>query len=63
MRNGIERDDDRPVSGQGLANDAPNPRRPYTAPELVEYGSVAKLTQTGGGSVFDFLGMMRMACL
>jgi hypothetical protein len=62
MRKGIERDDDRPVSGPG-ANDAVDPRRPYTAPELVEYGTVAKLTQTGGGSTFDFGGMMRMTCL
>jgi hypothetical protein len=39
-------------------------RRPYVAPELVEYGSVAKLTQTGGATFNDFMGMMRMmACL
>ena len=34
-------------------------RRPYAPPELVEYGTVSKLTQTGTGSVNDF-GMMRM---
>ena len=39
-------------------------RRPYVPPELIEYGTVAKLTQTGGGSLFDFGGMMRMmVCL
>jgi hypothetical protein len=40
-----------------------NGRRAYVAPALVEYGTVAKLTQTGGGSVSDFGNMMRMACL
>ena len=35
-------------------------RRAYVAPELIEYGTVAKLTQTGSGSVADFTGMMRM---
>jgi hypothetical protein len=25
-------------------------RRPYTAPALVRYGSIAKLTQTGGST-------------
>ena len=38
------------------------PKKPYTAPRLVEYGSVAKLTQTGGITVKD-LGSMRRACL
>jgi hypothetical protein len=37
------------------------PRRPYTAPTLVEYGSVAKLTQ-GNGTVRSGDGgaMMRL---
>lgn len=39
-------------------------RRPYVAPELIEYGTVAKLTQTGGRTTADFLfnlrGMQRM---
>jgi hypothetical protein len=35
-------------------------RRAYVAPALIEYGTVAKLTQTGNGSVGDFSGMMRM---
>ncbi len=39
-------------------------RRAYVAPELIEYGTVAKLTQTGGGSLSDFGAMMRMVtCL
>jgi hypothetical protein len=37
-------------------------RRAYVPPELVEYGSVSKLTQTGTGSFSDF-GMMMMTCL
>jgi hypothetical protein len=42
------------------ADGQPTSRRTYVAPELVEYGTVAKLTQTGSGSVVDFIGMMRM---
>jgi hypothetical protein len=38
-------------------------RRRYVAPALVEYGTVAKLTQAGGVSFNDFMGMMSMACL
>jgi hypothetical protein len=37
-------------------------RRPYTTPTLVEYGTVARLTQGLSGSGTDF-SMMRMACL
>jgi len=40
----------------------PTPKKAYTAPRLVEYGSVAKLTQTGGITVKD-TGGMRRACL
>jgi len=58
-REAIEREDDRPSPGE-----IGRVRRPYAPPELIEYGTVAKLTQTGGGSVFDFGGMMRMmTCL
>jgi len=28
-------------------------KKPYAAPEIVEYGSVAKLTQSGAGSISD----------
>jgi len=34
-------------------------RRPYVAPELVEYGTVAKLTQTGGTTNTDFAFNLR----
>ena len=34
-------------------------RRPYVAPELIEYGTVAKLTQTGGRTTADFLFNLR----
>ena len=40
-----------------------NGRRVYVPPELVEYGSVSKLTQTGTGSFADFGMMMMMTCL
>jgi hypothetical protein len=40
----------------------PADRRPYRTPELIEYGSVAKLTQSS--SMFGFDGtMMLMSCL
>jgi hypothetical protein len=44
---------------------ASNERKPYAPPRLIEYGTVAKLTQSGGATVFDFSGgMMRMmSCL
>jgi len=38
-------------------------RRPYWAPELIEYGSVAKLTQTGSMFGFDANVMMTGSCL
>ena len=34
-------------------------RQDYVAPELVEYGSIAKLTQTGGRTTVDFLFNLR----
>jgi len=55
QRKGIPLDADHPVP-----DDGGSARRAYVAPELVEYGTVAKLTQTGGASVADFFGMMRM---
>lgn len=42
------------------AGNAGRPRKPYVAPELIEYGSVAKLTQAGGQTVTDFLFWRRM---
>ena len=44
-------------------NIGPKPRRPYIRPELVEYGTVSKLTQTGTGLYSDGGMMMMMACL
>jgi hypothetical protein len=35
----------------------PRERRPYVAPELVEYGSIAKLTQSGSITMKDFGNM------
>ena len=56
--------DVRPPDDAGTMRDtAASGRRSYVAPVLVEYGTVAKLTQTGGGSITDFGAMMRMACL
>lgn len=43
-----------------MPGEAGHVRRAYAAPELVEYGTVAKLTQTGSGSIFDFIGMPAM---
>jgi hypothetical protein len=54
-RKEIARHDDRLAPG-----DARNTRRPYAAPELVEYGTVAKLTQGNSGSLSDFGGTMAM---
>ena len=46
------------------ADDAGGQRRTYVAPELVEYGTVAKLTQAGGQTVADFFTWRRMmTCL
>jgi len=39
-------------------------KKTYVLPSLIEYGSVAKLTQTGSGSGGDGgTGAMRMVCL
>jgi hypothetical protein len=52
-------DDQRAGTGDRSAETV---RRPYVAPELVEYGTVAKLTQTGGRTTVDFLfNLRRMA--
>ena len=32
---------------------APRTRRPYARPELVEYGSIARLTHTGGSTTTE----------
>jgi hypothetical protein len=54
----------RPNDDHPVADDGGRVPRAYMAPELFEYGTVAKLTQAGSGSVNDFFGMMRMmVCL
>ena len=53
-RDGTRRDDD------SAANDPASQRRPYVPPELVEYGTVAKLTQSGGATTKDLGSMQRM---
>ena len=42
-----------------------NIRKPYSPPTLVEYGNIAKLTQSGQGSAGDggLIGGMMMMCL
>jgi hypothetical protein len=35
-------------------------RKVYAAPHLLEYGSVAKLTQTGSGGLVDFMSSKAM---
>ncbi len=34
-------------------------RKRYEAPKLIEYGDIAKLTQTGGASTFDVVNKKR----
>jgi hypothetical protein len=38
------------------------PRKPYETPRLIDYGSVSKLTQTGGFTVADHGGTKQL-CL
>lgn len=38
-------------------------KRPYAAPRLTEYGSVAKLTQGGGSLQADSGSTFKMTCL
>jgi hypothetical protein len=52
---------DEPRDADNSEGAPPPDRRPYHTPELVEYGSVAKLTQGGGMSGTDF--QMMMSCL
>ena len=43
----------------------PAAKKPYSTPQLVDYGSIAKLTQTGNGTGADGGGIpgMTMVCL
>ena len=38
-------------------------KRPYATPRLIEYGSVAKLTQSGGSAQSDGISTFKMVCL
>ena len=51
----------RPASAEKPPASRPSRRR-YEPPRLVEYGSVGKLTQTGGNTVKDG-GNMKRVCL
>ncbi|NOT56170.1 MAG: hypothetical protein HOP18_16340 [Deltaproteobacteria bacterium] len=42
----------------------PQARKPYTPPQMIEYGQIAKLTRGASGTVGDGVGAMQMiACL
>ena len=63
MRDESRRPDDSPAT-DATPDRSGSGRRVYVAPELVEYGTVSKLTQGGTGSFNDGAGMMMMnACL
>lgn len=38
-------------------------KKAYVSPRFLEYGSIAKLTQSGGRTTSDGIFSMRMACL
>ena len=38
-------------------------RRPYAKPKLIEYGSVAKLTQSGGSTLTELASPKMKKCL
>lgn len=60
----MSEDDARERDRPGPAGSPPGQRRPYSTPVLVEYGSVAKLTQGTMTRQADFLsGGFRMKCL
>ena len=44
---------------------SPPKKRPYMTPSLIDYGNVAKLTQSGQGTEGDggLIGSMMMMCL
>ena len=45
----MRRDDDA-VAGREVGTDGRAAKRPYTKPTIREYGSIAKLTQSGGST-------------
>ena len=54
----ITNGDDRPEGSK-----PPRPKKPYQPPVLVDYGSIAKLTQAGGASAADGPVGFMMNCL
>jgi hypothetical protein len=50
-------------SSERAPDPSPDARRPYTTPSLVEYGSIAKLTQSGGHTATEFGNPKKKVCL
>lgn len=44
---------------QPVTTDAPEAKRAYMRPEVIELGDVRELTQGGAGTQIDFTGMKR----
>jgi hypothetical protein len=51
------------IEGEEMAGKKGPKKKAYTAPRMVEYGNVAKLTQGGTGTVGDAQGMNMAPCL
>jgi hypothetical protein len=45
-----------------LAHDAPEPKKPYSAPRLVKYGDLRQLTRGGKGRRLDAAGSRTRIC-
>jgi hypothetical protein len=45
-----------------LAHDAPEPKKPYSAPRLVKYGDLRQLTRGGRGRRLDATGSRTRIC-
>lgn len=54
-----DRDDEQEPEAVKSEDYAARAKRPYVSPQLVVFGNVAKLTQSGGISVKDLGGMKR----
>lgn len=52
--------DAKPAATSDPEPDPTPERQAYEAPKLSEYGSVARLTQTGGMTTYDFIILRRM---
>jgi hypothetical protein len=49
----MDRERNGPPSSDPIERPGGSTRKPYRAPQLIEYGSVAKLTQSSAGSGAD----------